>query len=443
MAQTMLALKVLKVEGEAFVRLPDGTLKTIKAGDVVHQGDMLITRNGTVQFEDPSGADFEIPPNHSLVVTPENMTPFTAPGETLDPTATPETLSSEQPLLDENAQDTSEGNTKATGFSFFRAPRADYLMDMRFFDAGNLGRDANEVFSFRGRHTENPRIAYTFDMDRVKFPLYGAEIDYPPSQGEDDFVPFLTDDTPLPFDIKPDVPTPTPQPEPPLPPIPDPIPGPPPPPMPDPIPEPQPEPLPPSGPPGPSEPSGPGGPSGPPPGPANNPPVAQEDENHVTEGDPTPATGNVIDDLPGVDSDPDGDTIKVSGVAAGEGSSPVTGGVGTEIVGTYGKVVIEEDGSYTYTLDEDKANSIAEGDTKTDTFTYTITDGKGGTATTTLKITVTGTNDPPVALPDTNRVTEGDPVPATGNVIEGSPGIDRDPDGDTIKVSGVAAGEGS
>ena len=147
--------------------------------------------------------------------------------------------------------------------------------------------------------------------------------------------------------------------------------------------------------------------------------------------------------MPGVDSDPDGDTIKVSGVAAGEGSSPVTGGVGTEIVGTYGKVVIEEDGSYTYTLDEDKANSIAEGDTKTDTFTYTITDGKGGTATTTLKITVTGTNDPPVALPDTNRVTEGDPVPATGNVIEGSPGIDRDPDGDTIKVSGVAAGEES
>ena len=117
MAQTMLALKVLKVEGEAFVRLPDGTLKTIKAGDIVHQGDMLITRNGTVQFEDPSGADFEIPPNHSLVVTPENMTPFAAPGETPDPTATPETLSSEQPLLDENAQDTSEGNAKATRFS--------------------------------------------------------------------------------------------------------------------------------------------------------------------------------------------------------------------------------------------------------------------------------------------------------------------------------------
>ena len=105
--------------------------------------------------------------NRAWFMIGKSPNPFTAPGETLDPTATPETLSSEQPLLDENAQDTSEGNTKATGFSFFRAPRADYLMDMRFFDAGNLGRDANEVFSFRGRHTENPRIAYTFNMNRV------------------------------------------------------------------------------------------------------------------------------------------------------------------------------------------------------------------------------------------------------------------------------------
>ena len=74
-------------------------------------------------------------------------------------------------------------------------------------------------------------------------------------------------------------------------------------------------------------------------------------------------TGNVIDNLPRVNSNPDGDTIKVSGVAAGEESSPVTGGVGTEIVGMYGKVVIEEDGSYTYTLDEDKANPIAASET--------------------------------------------------------------------------------
>lgn len=201
--------------------------------------------------------------------------------------------------------------------------------------------------------------------------------------------------------------------------------------MPDPIPEPQPEPLPPSGP------SGPGGPSGPPPGPANDPPVALPDENRVTEGDPVPATGNVIEGSPGVDSDPDGDTIKVSGVAAGEESSPVTGGVGTEIVGTYGKVVIEEDGSYTYTLDEDKANPIAEGDTKTDTFTYTITDDKGGTATTTLKITVTGTNDMGALAPDIVTSTPED-GPKTGNVFEAAT---QDPDaGEQLEISKFTIG---
>ena len=41
MAQTMLAVKVLRVEGVAFVRRPNGSLVPIKEGDVLHQGDVL------------------------------------------------------------------------------------------------------------------------------------------------------------------------------------------------------------------------------------------------------------------------------------------------------------------------------------------------------------------------------------------------------------------
>ena len=40
-----------------------------------------------------------------------------------------------------------------------------------------------------GRHTENPRIHYQFDLDRVKFPLYGPD-EYERGGGRrDDYTP--------------------------------------------------------------------------------------------------------------------------------------------------------------------------------------------------------------------------------------------------------------
>src|SRR6185312_6930889 len=99
------------------------------------------------------------------------------------------------------------------------------------------------------------------------------------------------------------------------------------------------------------------------------------------------ATGNVLTNDTDVDT---GDTKTVSAVTGGSVGSPVTG--------TYGSVTIAANGSYTYTLDNNDAdtNALAQGASVTDQFSYTMVDANGATATSTLTITITGTNDAPV-----------------------------------------------
>ena len=64
----------------------------------------------------------------------------------------------------------------------------------------------------------------------------------------------------------------------------------------------------------------------------------------------------------------------------------------------YGLFALAADGTWTYTLDTDMADTLAEGATATETFTATVTDDKGATATETVTITITGTNDAPTTL---------------------------------------------
>jgi VCBS repeat-containing protein len=64
--------------------------------------------------------------------------------------------------------------------------------------------------------------------------------------------------------------------------------------------------------------------------------------------------------------------------------------------GAYGTLTIRPDGSYTYILDEAKAQSLTEGQKATDSFAVQVTDPHGGTGAGTLAITVHGTNDAPV-----------------------------------------------
>ncbi len=80
------------------------------------------------------------------------------------------------------------------------------------------------------------------------------------------------------------------------------------------------------------------------------------------------------------------------GVAAGVQAS-ASGSVGLSVAGTYGAIVINSDGTYTFTLDNNNAavEALNDGQSLTETFTYTLQDTAGATATTTIQITIEGT----------------------------------------------------
>jgi VCBS repeat-containing protein len=111
---------------------------------------------------------------------------------------------------------------------------------------------------------------------------------------------------------------------------------------------------------------------------SNNPPVTVPDTASVTEDEILAATGNVLAN----DSDPDNlplSVVAVNGVA-------VTGT--TTITGTYGTLVIQPDGQYTYTLSDQQPDvrALANGQAATDSFSYTVSDGQTYTQPTTQTV---------------------------------------------------------
>ncbi|MFH7588136.1 beta strand repeat-containing protein, partial [Oceanimonas smirnovii] len=103
------------------------------------------------------------------------------------------------------------------------------------------------------------------------------------------------------------------------------------------------------------------------------------------------------------DSDPDGDDLTVVGVVPGGAGEQSAAGVDTEIKGEFGTLILQPDGSYTYTpdLSNDTVWTLPEGSQLTDSFTYTISDGEGGFATAELVINITGhSNTPPFLTPN-------------------------------------------
>ena len=179
----------------------------------------------------------------------------------------------------------------------------------------------------------------------------------------------------------------------------------------------------------------------------NDNPIAVADTNSVKEDTaPNPVSGNVLTNDTDVDT---GDTHSVTAV---NGSA---GNVGANLVGTYGTLHLNSDGTYTYTLNNGLASvqALAQGASVTDVFTYTNSDNHGGSSTANLTITVNGTNDngAPVAVADTNWAKEDTNTSATGNVLQtlahaGAPSgtfsdnADTDPDADTLAVSALSGG---
>ena len=104
--------------------------------------------------------------------------------------------------------------------------------------------------------------------------------------------------------------------------------------------------------------------------------------------------GNVLtdgtDDVFGADgAAPTTPAGGVTGVAAGnDTSSPVSGGVGDRIAGSFGVLTLNANGSYSY----DGTPNVVPPAGATDMFVYTITDGDGDTSTVTLTITLTNSS---------------------------------------------------
>jgi VCBS repeat-containing protein len=74
----------------------------------------------------------------------------------------------------------------------------------------------------------------------------------------------------------------------------------------------------------------------------------------------------------------------------------------TKVQGTYGSLTVDQDGKWTYTLDNSLQATQALGvdDQKVETFTVKVTDTHGASATQTVEITVNGANDIPAANDD-------------------------------------------
>ncbi len=168
---------------------------------------------------------------------------------------------------------------------------------------------------------------------------------------------------------------------------------------------------------------------------SNDAPIAMADTNSLTESvdlDPAASvSGNVLagDANGGVaDTDVDNsvDDFTITSVT-GHGGTDSDADGGFDIVGQYGTLHMNADGSYTYTENPDATNFLNnDSDPVTDVFTYTMTDnadGHPGTSDATLTITINGANDAPTAMADTNTLTEsvdGDPAASvSGNVLAG------------------------
>jgi VCBS repeat-containing protein len=103
-----------------------------------------------------------------------------------------------------------------------------------------------------------------------------------------------------------------------------------------------------------------------------------------------PDAGNVIT-TGELDLNTGGDASALATVTEVNGSAA---NVGTEVAGTYGVLVLNADGSYSYTANS-ALDALQVGDNPTDQFTFTATDNQSRSVTTTLTFNVTGTDDAP------------------------------------------------
>ncbi|MFN3748846.1 MAG: beta strand repeat-containing protein [Sphingorhabdus sp.] len=171
-------------------------------------------------------------------------------------------------------------------------------------------------------------------------------------------------------------------------------------------------------------------------------PIAQANTASVVEG--AVVTGTVLgNDSFGADgpttTTPAGGVVGVRALA-GDFTTPVTTGTGTQITGLYGKLTLNADGSYSYDGDPNVISTA-----QADVFVYTIRDADGDLSTTTLTINLT-----PVTLVADNEtatvneagldlVNDAGPDTVAGTVNGSNPTSDSDVATGTLSVAGATS----
>ncbi|MGY3855943.1 VCBS domain-containing protein [Aeromonas intestinalis] len=184
----------------------------------------------------------------------------------------------------------------------------------------------------------------------------------------------------------------------------------------------------------------------------NDAPVANPDQAQVIEAgglnnaqpglDPS---GNVL----GNDTDLENDPLTVTQVQNADGQSA---SLGTILRGRYGDLVMNSDGSWHYSLDNNLAEVQAlrrPDQTLTEVFSYQIVDIWGDGSVSTLTLTIRGSNDTPIAQDDQTTAIEAGGIhnttagrDPTGNVLDNDNDVDSAANGETRTVLTVSNAQG-
>ena len=149
-------------------------------------------------------------------------------------------------------------------------------------------------------------------------------------------------------------------------------------------------------------------------------PDPSDDSRELTDADNSLSRNEISGQVHVKDTDTT-DTLTLD-IGAKEGSGttligvPKTDANGNITLETeFGSIILHKDGTYTYTIDEDKTQSLAQGQTEKEIFTITVSDGHGGTASVDITINIVGTNDRPTLT-----------LTPTSDTVVSDPGYDKD-----------------
>lgn len=157
----------------------------------------------------------------------------------------------------------------------------------------------------------------------------------------------------------------------------------------------------------------------------NHAPTPMADTAQTQEDAPISASGNVLTN----DTDQD-ITLHWDSRQHLSISDPGT------IEGTYGQLLLNSDGGYSYAVNSslDAVQALGRNAVLTETFSYIVQDNAvdNKSASSTLTVTITGTNDGPQAIADVAAVSEDNVLNASGNVLANDKDVDV---GDVLSVT--------